>query len=81
MRNQPRDRAFEILSRSSDRQSVYKLFVMCGDVAFVGLLPQLVLVLYFERANTYGCIASFATAIGLRILVRGCLILLLQIPT
>ena len=62
----------------ADRQSVYKLFVMCGDVAFVGLLPQLVLVLYFERANTYGCIASFATAIGLRILVRGCLTQLLH---
>ena len=50
-------------------QSVYKLFVMCGDVVYVGLFPQLVLVLYLERANTYGCVASLATAIGLRILV------------
>ena len=49
---------------------MYKLFVMCGDVVYVGLFPQLVLVLYFERANTYGCIASFATAIGLRLLVN-----------
>ena len=33
--------------------------VLCGDLTYVILFPQLLLVLYFPPSNTYGSVASF----------------------
>lgn len=49
-------------------KSIYSLFVLCGDFVFVIVFPQLLLVLYFERSNTYGSVFSFFIALLLRLL-------------
>lgn len=49
-------------------QSVYNLFVLCGDLVYVVVFPQLLLVLYFEASNTYGSVVSFFLSFILRIL-------------
>nr|XP_039259419.1 high affinity choline transporter 1-like isoform X2 [Styela clava] len=46
--------------------SVYGLFVLCVDVAFVVLSPQMVCVLYFD-INTYGALPAFFVGFLLRI--------------
>ena len=43
--------------------------VLCGDFTYVILFPQLVLVLYWSKANTYGAISSFFVSLILRLLV------------
>jgi high affinity choline transporter 7 len=48
--------------------SIYALFVLCGDFMYVMVFPQLVLVLFWPRANTYGCVSSFVTSLLLRLL-------------
>merc|ERR1712117_456698 len=48
--------------------SIYELFVLCGDFMFVIVFPQLTLVLYWELANTYGSVCSFFIGIILRLL-------------
>jgi len=50
-------------------KSIYELFVLCGDFMYVIVFPQLLLVLYWSPANTYGSVASFSTALLLRLLV------------
>jgi len=49
-------------------KSVYELYVLCGDLTYVILFPQLVLVLYFPPSNTYGSFFSFIISFILRIL-------------
>jgi len=50
-------------------KSIYELFVLCGDFTYVILFPQLLLVIYWDRANTYGSLASFLVSLLLRLLV------------
>jgi len=35
-------------------ESIYGLFVLCGDFVYVLLFPQLLLVVYVDWINTYG---------------------------
>eukprot|EP00095_Tigriopus_kingsejongensis_P004716 maker-scaffold763_size101323-snap-gene-0.14 protein:Tk04716 transcript:maker-scaffold763_size101323-snap-gene-0.14-mRNA-1 annotation:"cre-cho-1 protein" len=42
--------------------------VLCGDLVYVIVFPQLLLVLYFEPSNTYGSVVSFFVGLILRIL-------------
>lgn len=43
--------------------------VLCADLLYALLFPQLVLVLYFpDRCNKYGCLASFFIGALLRCL-------------
>merc|ERR1719499_262171 len=39
-------------------RNIYDLFVLCGDFMFVIVFGQLTLVLFFEKANTYGSVFS-----------------------
>lgn len=48
--------------------SIYDLFVLCGDFVFVIVFPQLLLVIYWDKANTYGSVFSFFLTILLRLL-------------
>jgi len=50
-------------------KSIYDLFVLCGDFMYVMVFPQLVLVIFWEKANTYGCVSSFFITLLLRLLV------------
>ena len=43
--------------------------VLCGDLTYVILFPQLLLTLYFPPSNTYGSVLSFLTSFSLRLLV------------
>jgi len=58
-------------------QSVYNLFVLCGDFVYVMVFPQLLLVLYLEKANTYGSVFSYFFGLIFRLL---CGDVLLNIP-
>jgi len=49
-------------------KSIYDLFVLCGDFVFVIVFPQLLLVLYFDQANTYGSVFSYIVGLALRLL-------------
>ena len=42
--------------------------VLCGDLTYVLLFPQLLLVLYLPQANTYGSASSFLVSLTLRLL-------------
>ena len=42
--------------------------VLCGDFVYVIVFPQLLLVLYFNKANTYGSVFSFVIGLALRLL-------------
>ena len=48
--------------------------VLCGDFVFVIVFPQLLLVLYFDKANTYGSLASFVVGLCLRLLCNEALL-------
>eukprot|EP00057_Strongylocentrotus_purpuratus_P019526 XP_011674000.1 PREDICTED: LOW QUALITY PROTEIN: high-affinity choline transporter 1 [Strongylocentrotus purpuratus] len=47
--------------------SVYYLYVLCSDLVYVIIFPQLVCVLYIKVCNTYGSLVGFVIAILLRI--------------
>ncbi|XP_071442465.1 high-affinity choline transporter 1-like [Hetaerina americana] len=48
--------------------STYYLSYLCSDLVYVVLFPQLLLVIFWPGGvNTYGCIASFAVGVALRI--------------
>ena len=48
---------------------LFHLFsVLCGDFVFVIVFPQLLLVLYWDKANTYGSVFSFFIGLLLRLL-------------
>ncbi|XP_059159475.1 high-affinity choline transporter 1-like [Physella acuta] len=48
--------------------TIYGLFVLCSDLMYVVLFPQLVCVLWVPWANTYGSFAGFFVSFLLRIL-------------
>lgn len=48
--------------------TVYGLFVLCSDLMYVILFPQLTLVLWFKQSNAYGCLAGYFVAFLLRVL-------------
>jgi len=50
-------------------KSIYELFVLCGDFCYVILFPQLLLVIYWSKSNTYGAVLSFVVSLILRLLV------------
>jgi high affinity choline transporter 7 len=39
--------------------TIYGLFVLCSDLMYVILFPQLTLILYFKRTNAYGCLSGY----------------------
>ncbi|AEL28537.1 sodium:solute symporter family protein [Cyclobacterium marinum] len=47
-------------------QSVYELWYLCADLVYVVLFPQLVMALYFKKANKRGAIAGIIVGIFLR---------------
>lgn len=47
--------------------SIYSLFVLCSDMVFVILFPQLCCVIYFKHSNTYGCIFGYVLGVILRV--------------
>ncbi|XP_065656624.1 high-affinity choline transporter 1 [Hydra vulgaris] len=49
-------------------KSIYGLSILCSDLIYVVLFPQLVCVLYFRYANSYGALASFFVGMILRCL-------------
>merc|ERR1712109_268886 len=49
-------------------KSIYDLFVLCGDFVFVIVFPQLLLVIYYDKSNTYGSLSSFIVGLILRLL-------------
>ncbi|XP_019639771.1 PREDICTED: high affinity choline transporter 1-like [Branchiostoma belcheri] len=48
-------------------QSIYGLFLLCGDLVFVILFPQLVCVIHLEFTNTYGSLCGYIVGMVLRI--------------
>ncbi|KAL7647381.1 UNVERIFIED_CONTAM: hypothetical protein RMT77_000977 [Armadillidium vulgare] len=49
--------------------SIYYLFKLCGDLVYVILFPQLLMVVHFkDRVNTYGSLSAFLTGFVVRIL-------------
>lgn len=48
--------------------SIYDLFVLCGDFVFVIVFPQLLLVIHWEKSNTYGSVISYFITLILRLL-------------
>ena len=49
-------------------KTIYGLSILCSDLIYVILFPQLICVLYFRYSNGYGAIFSFAVGMVLRIL-------------
>lgn len=53
--------------------SIYYISVLSGDLLYVILFPQLLLVLYWTNgANSYGCLFSFFLGLCLRLLGESC---------
>ncbi|XP_066266514.1 high affinity choline transporter 1-like [Branchiostoma lanceolatum] len=48
-------------------KSIYGLFLLCGDLVFVILFPQLVCVVHLEFTNTYGSLCGYIVGMVLRI--------------
>ncbi|GFN83159.1 high-affinity choline transporter 1 [Plakobranchus ocellatus] len=48
--------------------TIYGLFILCSDLMYVVLFPQLTLVLYMPQSNSYGCLAGFCVSFLLRLL-------------
>ena len=42
--------------------------VLCGDFVYVMVFPQLLIVLYMEKANTYGSVVSYFFGLIFRLL-------------
>ena len=47
--------------------SVYTLFYLCSDLVYAILFPQLLCVIYYKYANTYGSITGYFVGLFLRI--------------
>uniref|UniRef100_A0A914CLK7 High-affinity choline transporter 1 n=1 Tax=Acrobeloides nanus TaxID=290746 RepID=A0A914CLK7_9BILA len=47
--------------------SIYGLWYLCADLVYVILFPQLLLVMYFKRSNTYGSLCGYAVGLLLRL--------------
>ena len=50
------------------RHCVFSSSVLCGDFVYVIVFPQLLLVLYLEKANTYGSVVSYFFGLVFRLL-------------
>lgn len=48
--------------------TIYGLFVLCSDLMYVVLFPQLTLALWMPQTNAYGSLAGFLASLILRIL-------------
>ena len=48
-------------------QSIYYLFVLCGDLVYVIVFPQLTCVLYVTWCNTYGACAGYILGLFFRL--------------
>jgi len=48
-------------------RSVYALWVLCSDLVYCVLFPQLALALFDQRANRWGSYAGMAVAVVLRV--------------
>ncbi len=48
-------------------QSVYSLWYLCADLVYVVLFPQLVMALFFRRANRVGALAGVIVGVVLRV--------------
>ena len=48
-------------------KSIYALWVLCSDLVYVILFPQLTCAVYFESTNAYGSFIAFIVAILLRL--------------
>ncbi|KAK3775242.1 hypothetical protein RRG08_044593 [Elysia crispata] len=49
-------------------ETIYGLFILCSDLMYVVLFPQLTLILWMPQSNSYGCLAGFFVAFALRLL-------------
>ncbi|EDO46558.1 predicted protein, partial [Nematostella vectensis] len=50
-------------------KSIYVLFVLCSDIVYVILFPQLLCVIYMDKiVNTYGAVSGYIVGLSLRIL-------------
>lgn len=47
--------------------SIYSLFVLCGDFVYVILFPQLVCVMYLIGTNSYGSLSAFIVGLFFRL--------------
>jgi len=47
--------------------SIYGLWYLCSDLIYAILFPQLLTVIYMERANTYGSVAAYIAGLFFRI--------------
>ncbi|MEX0773101.1 MAG: sodium:solute symporter family protein [Balneolales bacterium] len=47
-------------------QSVYELWFLCSDFVYTILFPQLVMALFYKKANVYGSVAGLAVSFILR---------------
>jgi len=61
--------------------SVYYLFVLCGDFVFVVVFPQLLLVIYYDKSNTYGSVFAFGLSLLLRLLCGDSILKLPEVIT
>ncbi|KAI3381397.1 hypothetical protein SNEBB_005192 [Seison nebaliae] len=50
-------------------ESIYSLWTLCADLVYVILFPQLLLVVHWQKANTYGSLASYVLGLTFRLLV------------
>ncbi|XP_055956302.1 high-affinity choline transporter 1 [Patella vulgata] len=48
-------------------RSVYGLYVLCSDLMYVIMFPQLICILYFKGTNAYGSVTAFVVSFTLRI--------------
>ena len=47
--------------------SIYALFILCGDFVYVVAFPQLTCVIYLKFANTYGALAGYFVSFFFRL--------------
>ncbi|CAG2248679.1 CHT1 [Mytilus edulis] len=48
-------------------RSIYALWVLCSDIIYVILFPQLTCAIYFSSANTYGSLVAFIVGLFFRV--------------
>ncbi|XP_035829842.1 high-affinity choline transporter 1 [Aplysia californica] len=48
--------------------TIYGLYLLCSDLMYVVLFPQLTLVLWMENSNAYGSLTGFVVSLSLRLL-------------